>query len=117
MVILASIGPTRTEVDFLRHIAKTIATNPDMDWVFIADNLNTHVSEGLGRLVAQFRQLNIPLGRKGKCGTLKNKGSRRTFLADKSHHIRFVYPPPHASWVNQAEVWFSILVRKLLRRG
>jgi len=31
--------------------------------------------------------------------------------------IVFHYTPKHASWLNQVELWLSILVRKLLRRG
>ena len=43
--------------------------------------------------------------------------SRAGFLTDISHRIRFVYTPIHSSWLNQIECWFSILVRRLLRRG
>jgi transposase len=43
--------------------------------------------------------------------------SRRTFLEDNSHRIRFVYTPKHSSWLNQIEIWFSILSRKLLKSG
>jgi transposase len=31
------------------------------------------------------------------------------------HRFRFVYTPLHASWVNQVEIWFSILARRVLR--
>nr|WP_237743496.1 transposase [Pleurocapsa sp. PCC 7319] len=43
--------------------------------------------------------------------------SRETFLSDESHRIRFVYVPKHTSWLNQIECWFSILVRRLLKRS
>ena len=43
--------------------------------------------------------------------------TRKTFLEDKHHRIRFVYTPKHTSWLNQVEIWFSILVRKLLKRA
>jgi len=35
----------------------------------------------------------------------------------QSHRIRFVYTPKHTSWLNQIEIWFSILVRRVLKRG
>ena len=43
--------------------------------------------------------------------------TRAAFLSDESHRIRFVYIPKHTSWLNQIECWFSILVRRLLKRS
>ena len=56
-------------------------------------------------------------GKKGKSGVLKSLKSRKEFLAELSHRIRFVYTPKHCSWLNQVEIWFSILARRVLRRG
>ena len=116
-IIAPTLGPTRTEADFVAHVEQTVATDPLAGWVFIADNLNTHQSEGLVRWVAQSCEVDQDLGEKGKCGVLKSQESRATFLSDPSHRIRFVYTPKHSSWLNQVEIWFSILVRKLLRRS
>ena len=69
------------------------------------------------RIVAKRDGLDIDLGRKGQSGILKNVESRRAFLVDKAHQIRFVYTPKHCSWLNQIECWFSILARRALRRG
>lgn len=109
---------TRTETDFVDAVSKLIEKDPDGEWTFVCDNLNTHKSEALVLFVA--RCLGIPeetLGVKGKSGILKSMESRAEFLHDKNHRIRFVYTPKHCSWLNQIEIWFGILNRRLLRRG
>jgi hypothetical protein len=116
-IIVPSLSPTRTEVDFARHIAQTIATDPDAQWTFILDQLNTHQSESLVRLVAAGCHLADDLGVKDKSGILKSMPSRAAFLSDPAHRIRFVYTPKHSSWLNQIEIWFSILMRRLLKRA
>ncbi|MCP4475118.1 MAG: IS630 family transposase [Gammaproteobacteria bacterium] len=112
-----SIGATRTEQDFAVHIARTIDTDPQAGWIFVLDQLNTHKSEALVRLVARHLGLAEDLGSKGRSGILKSMSTRAAFLSDPSHRIRFVYVPKHTSWLNQIELWFSILGRKLLKRA
>ena len=116
-VLTPSIGATRTEEDFANHILQTVATDLDAEWIFLVDQLNTHQSESLVYLVADLCDLEEDLGEKGKRGILQSKRTRAAFLSDPTHSIRFVYTPKHTSWLNQIELWFSILVRRLLKRA
>ena len=118
-VIEPSWGPTRTEEDGLAHIQRLIASDPKaMKWHLMLDNLNIHQSESLVRWVAEQEGIAAEtLGVKGKSGILQSMESRATFLHDQTHQVVFYYTPKHASWMNQVEIWLSILVRKLLKRG
>jgi DDE superfamily endonuclease len=118
-VIEPTFGPTRNEGDCLAHLQRLIASDPTAArWRILVDNLNTHQSEALVCWIAEMEDISQEaLGRKGKSGILESMTTRAVFLHDPTHKIVFYYTPKHASWMNQIEIWLSILVRKLLKRG
>ena len=118
-VVESSWGPTRNEEDCLAHLQRLIASDPAATkWHILVDNLNTHQSESLVRWIAEWEGIEQEtLGTKGKSGILQSMATRAAFLHNPTHTIVFSYTPKHASWMNQVEIWFSILVRKLLKRG
>jgi transposase len=95
-----------------------VQTDPNADWVFVLDNLNVHCSVTLVGYVAELEGIDkSTLGKKGRHGILKWMASRHKFLSDRSHRVRFVYLPKHTSWLNQIEIVFGIVSRRVMRRG
>lgn len=116
-VIFPTLQETRTEADFLAHIQQLVDSDPQGQWIFIADQLNTHKSASLVKWIAEQCGIEDELGEKSKEGILQNMTSRAEFLQHEKHRIRFIYTPKHCSWLNQVEIWFGILSRRLLKRG
>lgn len=118
-MIRTTIDETRNDNDFAQHIRNTVATDPSANWIFVCDNLNTHYGEAVTRTVAELLDIDqATLGDKNRrCGVLGSMASRREFLSDFTHRIRFAYTPKHSSWLNQIEVIFGILARRVIRPG
>ena len=121
--VSASVGQTRTEDDFVGFIEWVVAgLAPQQKAVFVLDQLNTHKSEQLVRLMAQLNGDEQDLGQKGKSGVLHNMVTRMQYLQgapledvrNQTQRIRFVYTPKHCSWLNLVEGWFSGLQNRLL---
>jgi transposase len=107
-----TIGRTRTATDFVTHLQQAFQRLPRMtryDWVL--DNLNTHWSLDVCRVVARWCQ--VPF----EPHKLKKGRQRRAFLSDPSHRHVFHFTPKHGSWLNQAELFFGVLQRRFLARG
>jgi DDE superfamily endonuclease len=82
---------------------------PRYDWV--VDNLNTHWSLEVCRLVAAW--CDLPFVPKA----LHRGVQRRAFLSDPTHKHVVHFTPKHGSWLNQVELWFGGLARRFLKRG
>jgi len=116
--VQAHCGDTRTEEDFSQFIEGLLQHHPGYRvYHIVLDQLNTHKSEALVRLTATLSGLDIDLGVKGKSGILASMETREAFLSKTDKPVIFHYTPKHASWMNQIEIWFGILTKKVVKRG
>lgn len=110
--IVWNLGPTRTSTDWVRHLDHVATQFPLMkrfDWV--VDNLNTHWSREVRQWVAPRSGIAF------NARALQTGQERRMFPSDPSHKHVFHFTPIHGSWPNQVELFFSVLSRRLLKRG
>jgi transposase len=110
--VIWDLGPTRTNVDFanhFRHVLKHVRAYDCTTWIL--DNLNIHWSLELCAAMA------VANGRPYHPHALRTGAQRRAFLTDMDYPHFLVYTPKHGSWLNQVELWFSVLARRFLKRG
>jgi DDE superfamily endonuclease len=110
--VTGDLGPTRTSVDFAAHLGHVAGQFPEIQGCdSVVDNLNTHWSLDVCRVVAELCR--VPFVE----AELRTGPRRRTFLTDTTHQHVFHFTPTHGSWLNQVELWFSVLARRFLKRG
>jgi len=112
--ILGSVTLRRARWDFVRHVRDVVVAFPEVKrFHWVMDNLNTHwtfeLCRYLGRLSGEEIWKNRP--------PLRTGVQRRAFLSDPSHKHVVHYTPKHGSWLNQIEIWFGVLTRRVLQRG
>ena len=99
-VVTGTVADTRTEADFVAFLKDLLASAPPtMSWRASAASTKP-------RSAARDARASSPA-----------RPAAKAFLTGQRHRITFHFTPKHASWLNQIEIWFSILVRKLLRRA
>jgi hypothetical protein len=117
-IVMPSRGPTRTAEDFVAHMTRTVASEPQATrWHVVADHLNLHQSESLERFVAEHDGITDNLGKKEQHGMLQSMATRAALLSDPTPRLVFHSTPKQASWMNQMEMRCSIVVRQLLKRA
>jgi len=107
MAMLTPDRPAEVFAEFIQWVCQTYAEDRSIH--IVMDNPNAHYHALTCQVVADFC--------KCESGQIKTGRQRRDFLADPSKRVVFHLTPSHASWLNQIEIWFSTLVRKVIRCG
>jgi transposase len=112
--VLGSVTARRGRWDFVRHIRDVVEQFPHVKrFHWVMDNLNTHWTLELCRYLAFESGCWAEGQERGLC----TGKQRRAFLtAGCGRHVVH-FTPKHGSWLNQIEIWFGVLCRRVLRRG
>jgi transposase len=90
--VLGRLTPSRKRPDFFAFMDLVARKYRHPRVHVVLDNLNTHKDTGMGAFLSQWN------GRHGQ-------------------RFVFHYTPTHGSWLNQVELWFAIVTRRVLRHG
>ena len=85
--VVGQCPPAHRHEEFLDFLRLLARTYPAQELHLIVDNFSAHKHEGVQRWLGRHRRITLH------------------------------FTPTHASWLNQIELWFSILSRKVIRRG
>ena len=85
-----TIGPTRTEPDFVAHVQQTVASDPDVNWFFVLDNLNVHWSASLVEWIRDLCEPDRELGKKRQTRRLEKPSQPPpvSVRCEPSHSLR-----------------------------
>jgi hypothetical protein len=112
--VIGSVTARRGKWDFVRHIRDVVEKFPDMKrFHWVMDNLNTHWTLELCRYLA----VESGSWAQGQAKRLRTGKERRAFLMTGCARHVVHFTPKHGSWLNQIEIWFGVLSRRVLRRG
>jgi putative transposase len=101
---------THNGTDFVAHLRHAVLEMPKAQrYHWVLDNNRTHSTPAVCAAVAQLSGVELPCG-------LSTAKARREWLSDPVHKHVFHFTPVHGSWLNQVELFFSVLSRKLLQR-
>jgi len=85
--VVGQCAPRHRQEEFLGFLRLLARTYPAQELHLVLDNQSAHKTEAIRRWLQRHR------------------------------HFHLHFTPTHASWLNQVEIWFSILSRKVIRRG
>jgi hypothetical protein len=105
------LSRTHNGADFCAHLRHAAAAMPQAErYHWVLDNNRTHSTPGVCACVAELSGLAFA------AGDYPTAKARRAWLSEPSHKHVFHFTPVHGSWLNQVELFFSVLGRKLLAR-